>query len=454
MKIIIVGVGKIGATLIESLESEGHDITVVDREQKVIDEISNIYDVMCVCGNGVDNDTLKEAQVAAADLLISVTDSDEINMLICFIAKKMGASYTVARIRNPEFNDKRMDQVKQYLDISLTINPELLAAQEIFNILKLPAAINIETFSRRNFEMVELIIKEDSNISGMSLIDLRKKYKANFLICVVKRGEEIYIPDGNFVLKSGDRICITANFAEVQKLLKMLGLAKKHSKKIMILGATTTSYYLSKMLLRSGSEVTVIDKDINRCNQFAELLPNAVIINGDGAQQDVLMEEGIDSVDAFASLTGMDEENILISFFAQSQNVSRVVAKVNRNELAAMAEKLGLDSIVSPKKAATNIITSYARALQNTLGSNVETMYKLMDGSVEALEFNVQADFKGQHIPLKDMQLKNNVLIAGIIRKRKAFVPTGDDEIVVGDKIIVIAKATEQKMNDLADILR
>ena len=454
MKIIIVGVGKIGATLIESLESEGHDITVVDREQKVIDEISNIYDVMCVCGNGVDNDTLKEAQVATADLLISVTDSDEINMLICFIAKKMGASYTVARIRNPEFNDKRMDQVKQYLDISLTINPELLAAQEIFNILKLPAAINIETFSRRNFEMVELIIKEDSNISGMSLIDLRKKYKANFLICVVKRGEEIYIPDGNFVLKSGDRICITANFAEVQKLLKMLGLAKKHSKKIMILGATTTSYYLSKMLLRSGSEVTIIDKDIDRCNQFAELLPNAVIINGDGAQQDVLMEEGIDSVDAFASLTGMDEENILISFFAQSQNVSRVVAKVNRNELAAMAEKLGLDSIVSPKKAATNIITSYARALQNTLGSNVETMYKLMDGSVEALEFNVQADFKGQHIPLKDMQLKNNVLIAGIIRKRKAFVPTGDDEIVVGDKIIVIAKATEQKMNDLADILR
>ena len=339
MKIIIVGVGKNGATLIESLESEGHDITVVDREQKVIDEISNIYDVMCVCGNGVDNDTLKEAQVAAADLLISVTDSDEINMLICFIAKKMGASYTVARIRNPEFNDKRMDQVKQYLDISLTINPELLAAQEIFNILKLPAAINIETFSRRNFEMVELIIKEDSNISGMSLIDLRKKYKANFLICVVKRGEEIYIPDGNFVLKSGDRICITANFAEVQKLLKMIGLAKKHSKKIMILGATTTSYYLSKMLLRSGSEVTVIDKDINRCNQFAELLPNAVIINGDGAQQDVLMEEGIDSVDAFASLTGMDEENILISFFAQSQNVSCVVAKVNRNELAAMAEK-------------------------------------------------------------------------------------------------------------------
>ncbi|MBR5472503.1 MAG: Trk system potassium transporter TrkA, partial [Clostridia bacterium] len=403
MKIIIVGCGKIGATLIENLESEGHDITVVDRDQKVIDDVSNIYDVMCVCGNAVDNDTLAEAEVSKADLLISVTNSDEINMLICFIAKKMGASYTVARVRNPEFNDKRMGQVKQYLDLSLTINPEFLAALEIFNVLKLPAAINIETFSRRNFSMIELLLKEGSHLDGMSLIDLRKKYNLNFLISVVKRGDEVYIPDGNFVLKCGDHICLTANFTEIQKLLKLLGLAKKQSKKVMILGATTTSYYLAKMLLRSGSEVTIIDKDVNRCNQFAEELPDAVIINGDGAEQEVLMEEGITSVDAFVALTGMDEENILISIFAQSQNVPRVVAKVNRNELSAMAEKLGLDCIVSPKKAVSDVVTSYARALQNTLGSNVENMYKLMDGSVEALEFKVQSDFKGQHIPLKDM---------------------------------------------------
>lgn len=454
MKIIIVGGGKIGATLIESLENEGHDITVVDRDQKVIDEISNIYDVMCVCGNGVDNDTLKEAEVSKAELLISVTDSDEINMLICFIAKKMGASYTVARVRNPEFNDKRMGQVKQYLDLSLTINPEFLAALEIFNILKLPAAINIETFSRRNFSMIELVLKEGTHLDGMNLIELRKKYNLNFLISVVKRGDEVYIPDGNFVLKTGDHICLTANFIEIQKLLKMLGLAKKQSKSVMILGATTTCYYLAKMLIRAGTDVTIIDKDIDRCNQFAEKLPEAVIINGDGAEQEVLMEEGIASTDAFVSLTGMDEENILISFFAQSQNVPRVIAKVNRNELAAMAEKLGLDSIVSPKKAVSNVVTSYARALENSLGSNVETMYKLMNGSVEALEFNVQSDFKSQHIPLKDMQLKKDVLIAGIIRKRKAFVPIGDDEIIAGDKIIVIAKSGDQKMNDLADILR
>ncbi|MBR3592404.1 MAG: Trk system potassium transporter TrkA [Clostridia bacterium] len=454
MKIIIVGGGKIGATLIESLEGEGHDIIFVDCDQKVVDEMNNIYDVMCVCGNAVDNDTLDEAQVSAADLLIAVTNSDEINMLICFIAKKMGAAYTVARVRNPEFNDKRMEQVKQYLDISLTINPELLAASEIFNILKLPAAINIETFSRRNFSMIELSLKDGSHLDGMSLIDLRKKYDLNFLISVVKRGDEVYIPDGNFVLKCGDHICLTANFIEIQKLLKTLGLAKKQSKSVMILGATTTSYYLAKMLLRSGTDVTIIDKDINRCNQFAEELPGAVIINGDGAEQEVLMEEGITSVDAFTALTGIDEENILISFFAQSQNVPRVVAKVNRNELASMAEKLGLDSIVSPKKAAANVVTSYARALQNSLGSNVETMYKLMDGSVEALEFNVQSDFKAQHIPLKEMKLKKDVLIAGIIRKRKAFVPTGNDEIIAGDKVVIIAKSDDQKMNDLSDILR
>ena len=454
MKIIIVGGGKIGATLIESLEGEGHDITFVDCDQKVVDEMNNIYDVMCVCGNAVDNDTLDEAQVSSADLLIAVTNSDEINMLICFIAKKMGAAYTVARVRNPEFNDKRMEQVKQYLDISLTINPELLAASEIFNILKLPAAINIETFSRRNFSMIELSLKDGSHLDGMSLIDLRKKYDLNFLISVVKRGDEVYIPDGNFVLKCGDHICLTANFIEIQKLLKTLGLAKKQSKSVMILGATTTSYYLAKMLLRSGTDVTIIDKDINRCNQFAEELPGAVIINGDGAEQEVLMEEGITSVDAFTALTGIDEENILISFFAQSQNVPRVVAKVNRNELASMAEKLGLDSIVSPKKAAANVVTRYARALQNSLGSNVETMYKLMDGSVEALEFNVQSDFKAQHIPLKEMKLKKDVLIAGIIRKRKAFVPTGNDEIIAGDKVVIIAKSDDQKMNDLSDILR
>ncbi len=454
MKIIIVGCGKIGTTIIESLLSEGHDITVVDSNPQVVSEISNIYDVMCVCGNSVDYDTLAEAEVQNAEMLIAVTGSDELNMLTCFFAKRMGAKQTVARIRNPEFNDKNLGFVRGQLDISLSINPERLAAQEFFNILRLPSAVNIETFSRRNFEMVEIILKPDSQLDGMSLIDLRKKYKASFLVGVVRRGEEVFIPDGNFVLKSGDHIAITANFTEAQKLLKMLGVAQKQSRSVMILGASTTAYYLAKMLLSAGTAVTVIDKDRERCNKFAELLPAAVVINGDGAQQDLLLEEGIASTDAFVTLTGIDEENILISFFAQSQNVPKVITKANRNELINMAEKLGLNSIISPKKAVSNLVTSYVRAVENSLGSNVETLYKLMDGRVEALEFNVQSDFKALHIPIKDMKLKSDILIAGIIRKRKAFIPSGDDEIIAGDKIIVIAKATQSVMNDLSDILK
>ncbi len=454
MKIIVVGCGKIGSAIIESLVEEGHDITAIDIDQNVINDTNNIYDVMGVCGNAVDYDTLNEAATQTAELLISVTNSDEVNMLVCYIAKKMGARHTVARVRNPEYNDKKLGKVRQYLDLALTINPELLAAQEIFNMIKLPAALNIETFSRRNFEMVEIALKDDSELNGISLAALRKKYKASFLISIVKRGEEVFIPDGNFVLKSGDRICITANFTEIQKLLKMLGLSKKHAKSVMILGAGKTSYYLAKMLLRSGSAVKIIDKDYDRCEQFAELLPGAVIINGDGAEQEVLLEEGINDIDVFTALTGVDEANILISCFANSKNVSRVITKVNRGELVSMAENLGVQSVVSPKHAVSNVITSYARALRNSLGSNVETLYKLMDDKAEALEFNVQPDFKHQHIPLKDMHLRNDVLIAGIIRKRNAFIPTGDDEIIAGDKVVVIAKVTEQKMDDLSDILR
>lgn len=454
MKIIIVGCGKIGTTIIESLVREGHDVVAVDSDPAIIANISNIYDVMCVCGTGADYDTLAEAGVSGANMVVAVTGSDELNMLSCFIAKKMGAEQTVARIRNPEFNDKNLVFMKQQLGISMSINPELLVAKEFFNLLQLPSAVNIETFSRRSFEMAELILKENSSLDGMSLIDLRKKYKANFLVCLVKRGGEVYIPDGNFVLKSGDHIGLTATFTELQKLLEMIGVTSKRARNVMILGASTTAYYLAKMLLSAGNSVTVIDKDKGRCERFAEILPGAVIINGDGAQQEVLLEEGLTSADALATLTGIDEENILVSFFAVSQNVPKVITKANRNELIGMAEKIGLDSIISPKRTISDVITRYARALQNSLGSNVETLYKLMDGRAEALEFNVQSDFNALHIPLKNMKLKNNILIAGIIRKRKAFVPSGDDEIIVGDKVIVISKATDEIMNDLSDILR
>ena len=451
MKIIIVGCGKIGTTIISSLVNEGHDVVAIDENPSVIAEISDIYDVMCVCGNGADCDTLTEAQVESAELFVAVAGSDELNMLSCFLAKRMGAGHTIARIRNPNYNDKELGFMRQQLDLTVSINPELLAAQELFNILQLPSAVNIETFSNRNFEMVEIILKDDSPLNGETLAELRKKYQAKFLITTVGRGDDVFIPDGSFELKGGDRVGLSASRNEVEKLLRLIGERKKRARNIIILGASRTAYYLAKLLLNAGNSVKIIDKDPERCELFGKLLPNAVIILGDGADQDILLEEGLASTDAFVSLTGMDEENILISFFAKSLNVPTVISKVNRNELATMAEKLGLDCIISPKRIISDVLSRYARALENSLGSNVETLYKIMDGKAEALEFNVQSDFKYLNIPLKDMRLKPNILIAGILRSRKALIPSGDDMILPSDRVVVIAGG--HRLNDLSDII-
>ena len=451
MKIIIVGCGKSGTSILSSLVAEGHDVVTIENSPSVIEEIGNVYDVMCVMGNGTDCETLQEAGADKADLFVAVTGSDEVNMLSCFMAERMGAKHTIARIRNPEYNDKSLGFIRQQLGLTVSVNPEWMAAKELYNILKLPAAANIESFSRGNLEMVELRLKQDSPLHGMNLIDLRRKYEAKFLVCAVQRGTEVYIPDGNFVLNGGDKIGLTAAPAEIQKLLKQLGLTQKSAKSVMILGGSRISYYLAKRLIADGTEVKIIDKDRDRCRELSEQLPEAVIICGDAIEQEVLLEEGLGSVDALVALTGMDELNILISIFAQSQNVPKVIAKVNRNELADMAQDLGLDCIISPKKIVSDVLARYARALQNTVGSNIETLYKLMGGSVEALEFNVSADFKGAKIPLKELPLKDNILIAGIIRGRKPIIPTGDDMILPGDRVVVIVSG--KQLLDLSDIL-
>lgn len=451
MKILIVGCGKIGTSIIESLAKEGNDVVAIDDSPAVIEEIGNIYDVMTVCGNGADTETLEEAGVAKADIFVAVTGSDEVNMLACFVAEKMGAKHTIARIRKPEYNDKSLDFLRKNLKLTVSVNPEWMAAKELYNVLKLPAAVNIESFSRGNLEMVEIRLKNDSALDGLSLIELRRKYKAQFLVCAVQRGDEVYIPDGNFVLKSGDRIGITASTTELHKLLKMLGLMQKSAKSVMILGASRISYYLAKRLVLSGNRVVVIDKNEQACKSFAESLPEAVVICGDGAEQELLLEEGLESIDAFVALTGIDELNILISIFATSKNVPKVITKVNRNELGSMAKNLGLDSIISPKKIVSNVLARYARALKNTVGSNVETLYKLMDGGIEALEFNVSQEFKGANVPLKDLSFKPHILIAGIIRNRKAIIPTGMDVILPGDRVVVLTSGDQ--LLDLADIL-
>jgi trk system potassium uptake protein TrkA len=451
MKIIIVGCGKIGKSMISSLTSEGHDLTIVDKNSVVLNETADTFDVIGVCGNAVDCDTLMEADVKNADLLVSVTDSDEVNMLTCHLARNLGVKHSVARIRNPDYNDNDLSFLRQHLNISISINPELLVAEEINNILQLPSAVRVERFSRRNIEMVQIIIPKGSSLSGLNLIKMREKYRANYLICTVQRNNQVFIPDGRFELQDGDKIGIVAEHGETKKLLNMLGLLRKQAKSVMILGGSKPAYYLAKKLISLGVDVKIIEKKLQTCEFLASEIPEAVIIHGDGAQQELLLEEGISNMDAFVSLTGMDEQNIMLSIFASMQNVPKVVAKINRDELLTMAENLGVETIISPSHLSTNVIARYARALKNTKGSNVETLYKLLDGRAEALEFIVANDSKTIGIPFKNIKLKSNILVAGITRDTQIIIPSGNDMILAGDRVIVIA--AEQRLNDLDDIL-
>jgi len=453
MKILIAGCGKIGTTILSSLIAEGHDLTVIDTDADVIAEITNIYDTIGVVGNAADCETLEEAGIASADVFIAAMNSDELNMLSCFLARRMGAGHTVARIRNPEYNDNSLAFMCRELGLSLAINPEMSAARELYNMLRLPSAIKVEKFSGQNFEMVEVRLKQDSPLDGMKLSEMRSAYRrAKFLVCFVQRGEEVFIPDGNFVLRSGDKIGMTASPAEIQKLLREIGILQRQARAVMLLGGSRTAYYLARHLTESGTDVKIIERDEAHCERLCDLLPRAVIIHGDGADQELLLEEGLHDTDAFVSLTGMDEENILVSIFAVSQNVPKVITKINRDELESMAEKLGLDSIVTPRHIISDTLVSYVRALANSRGSHIETLYKLADDKAEALEFIASRDAKCLGIPLRDLQMKPGILIGGIIRGRTPIIPTGADCILADDRIIVIA--AEHRLQDLSDIMK
>lgn len=450
MKIIVCGCGKIGSAIIEKLSEEGHDVIAIDKDSSVVTEITNIHDAMGVVGNCADCETLSDAGVEEAELFIAVTGSDEMNMLSCFLAKRMGAAETIARIRTPEYNDDSLDFMKHELGLSMAINPELLAARELFDVLKLPSAAKVEAFARRAFEVVEIKLREESPLDGYALHELAEKFKSRVLVCMVQRGDEFYIPDGSFVLKSCDKIGIVASHSEITGFLTRTGLMQKSARRIMILGGSRTAFYLAKMLEGSGSTVKIIERDASVAEDFSISLSDATIIKGDGTEQELLLEEGLRSMDAFAALTGLDEQNILISIYAQTQKVPTVISKVNRPELSSLAEKLGVNSVISPKNVIADVLVQYARALENSKGSNVETMYNLMDGAAEALEFSVNSSSAVTEVPLKELKLKPSIIIAGIIRSRKTIVPGGNDMILPGDRVIVIAAG--QKLHDLKDI--
>lgn len=452
MRILIIGDGKVGSTLIERLSKEDHDIVVIDTNPKVIENAVNSYDVMGVVGNGASYTILKEAEAEKADMIIASTNSDELNILSCLVAKKIGARHTIARVRNPEYS-KQLQFLKYELGLSMVINPEFETASEIYRILRFPSAIKLDVFSKGKVEMAEVQIGENSILDNVRLIDLYKKIKVRVIIGAVQREDDVIIPKGNFVLKNNDIIHITASHKDLSEFLKELGIYKEKLKNIMIIGGGKIAYYLANMISETNMNVTIIEIDEKRCIELSEALPKARIVLGNGTDQLLLSEEGIYDADAVIPLMGIDEENIILSLYANKQNVLKTITKINNSSLVDLLGTVATGSVVSPRKITADRIVRYARALQNTEGSMVNTLYRIVNNKAEALEFLITDDtLHILHIPLKDLKFKKSILVACIIRNNKLIYPSGMDTIEVGDNVIIISPA-EQYIKEFKDIL-
>ncbi len=454
MKIVIVGAGKVGSALTQQLSAEKHKVTVIEQNPQIVENIINIHDVMSVCGNGAAYLVQKEADVPHADLLIATTSSDEINILACLVAKKLGVQHTIARIRNPEY-EKQLRFMRGDLGLSMAINPEKVAAREIARVLRFPNAMKLEPFSKGRLELVEYRVAEHTSLDGARLSDLYRNVRARVLICAVARKEETIIPSGDFVLRAGDKIYLTAAPAELELFFRHLGVFKRRVSSVMIVGASKMGYYLAAQLLEMGMSVKIIDRDEERCVHFGELLPKALVIVGDGTDSELLQEEGVSQTDAFVAITGMDEANILMAMNAARQaGDCKVVAKINRKALVDLvASEEMIDSVVSASSVTTELIIQYVRTMQNASGSKVKTLHRLVDGRVEAVEFGVTADSPLIGVPLRDLPIKDNVLIAGIVRPSgQLIVPSGENAISLGDDVIVVT--TDSTLQDIRGILR
>lgn len=452
MKIVIVGLGKVGRALTRQLSADRHDIVVIDRNQILVDDIVNICDVRGVPGNGACYEVQAEAFEEGADLLIAATDSDEINILACLVAKKLNTRHTIARIRNPEY-EKQLRFMRRELGLSMVINPEKATAREIARVLRFPNAIKLEQFSKQRFELVEYRLAADDALTGLQLSELYRRMRVKMLICAVARGKQITIPTGSFVLQAGDIIYLMATPRELEHFFRRLGVFKARANNVMVVGASRIAYYLVKELTEMNMHVTVIDSDADRCQDLTERLPDALVIRGDGTDNELLAEEGIADMDAFVALTGLDETNIILAMYASQQNNCKVVAKINRQSFAdVVAEKGLVDSLVSTGAVTTELIVQYVRAMQNSQATNVRTLHRLVGGKVEALEFGVTADVPFAGVPLKDLNLRKNLLVAGIIRENgKTIIPSGNDSFCAGDDVIIVTTNTD--LTDLRDIM-
>ena len=452
MKIIIVGCGKVGTTLAEQLNRENHDITLIDTNEEAIQNISDSADVMGVTGNGAVYQVQMEAGIQDADLLIATTNSDELNMLCCLIAKKAGNCHTIARIRNPEYSSE-IRYIREELNLSLANNPELAAAREIARLLRFPSAIKIEPFAKGRIELLKFLIPEHSLLNDMRVMDVVNRLKSNVLICVVERGNDVVIPDGNFVMKKGDKISFIASHQESADFFKKAGVDNNIVKSAMFVGGGKLTHYLCRLLEDTKIKIKIIERDEERCRQLSELLPKAMIIHGDGTDEQLLLEEGIRQTEAFASLTGFDEENIMLSLYASSQSKAKLITKVNKIAFENVINSLNIGSLIQPKMLTAEIILQYVRAMQNSMGSsNIETLYKIAADKAEALEFRVKEGSPILGIPLEKLKLIDNLLVACINRGGTIITPRGKDTVEAGDTVIVVT--THTGLNDLTDILR
>jgi trk system potassium uptake protein TrkA len=451
MQIIIVGCGKVGGTLVEHLSHENHDITIIDMREDKVNAIMDEFDTKGIVGNGVSYQTLQEADISHTDLLVAVTGSDEQNLLCCVIAKKAGHCKTIASVRNPNYN-KEVAFLRKELGLAMIINPDLISAAEISRIFQFPFALKADPFSKGRIELLHFRIPAQSRLDNYPLYHIRTNLKCDVLICMVKRQEEIIIPTGDFVLREGDIIAVAATPPKATDFFQKIGINTGRVHNAIIVGGGKIAYYLAKRLLSAGIETKIIEKNMDRCTELSELLPRAIIINGDGTDQRLLLEEGIEYAEGFAAITGMDEENILLSLFAKQVSKSKIITKVNRINFKGVLGQLNMDSITYPRLLTADYITRYARSMNASLDSNVENLYKLENGSVEALEFLIKEESEVTGIPLSQLKLRKNILVCSIMRNSQVIIPSGTDKLLPGDSVVIVT--TISRLHDIKDILQ
>lgn len=452
MNITIIGLGKIGEKLTERLSREKeHNITVIDQNSEVTKSVVNTYDVMGVSGSGASVDTLREAKVEDTDILIAVTGSDELNLLTCLLAKKLGDCKTIARVRNPEYS-KEIHHFKEDLGLAMIINPELTAADEIARLLRFPSAVQIDTFAKGRVEILKFKIPSGSPLCDMKLADISQKLSCDVLVCGVERGEEAFIPGGDFVLKEGDFISIVSSIENASQFIKKIGIKTNKVKDCIIVGGGTTAVYLAHRLIKAGISVKIIENNPARCEFLCDILPKATIINGDGTENRLLLEEGIDKAESFVALTGIDEENVLLSLYAKTKTNGKIITKINRIAYEEVIGNLNLDTIIYPKEITAEYIIRFVRAMNNSIGNNIETLHYILDDKAEALEFRIKEDSPVINKTIESLNLKSGIIIASINRKGKIITPKGKDIIKVGDTVIIVTINTGY--NDIQDILK